>query len=100
MLNNLCCVVYCSIVGGEALFVDMKKWPPALFVALGSLRYDASLWAARITLLAQYIIMALGFVVAQSKNCLTFFSVFSVGFACLLAIALRAISMVLLTTCT
>ena len=52
MLEYLCSVLHHSIVGGKAVLFDMKKCPPTLILALGSLRYDTLLWAARIMSLA------------------------------------------------
>ena len=51
MFNYLCSIVYFSIIGGKTVFVDKKKCPPTLVIALTSLRYNASLWMARIMFL-------------------------------------------------
>jgi hypothetical protein len=40
------------LLGGRAMFVDMKKCHPALLLALDSDRYDALLCPARTMLLA------------------------------------------------
>ena len=64
------CLSICALLwtapsfGGKAVFVDMKKCPPAPFHALGSLRYDALLWVAIIMSLARYKMIASRFVAA------------------------------------
>ena len=51
-----------TLLVGSSLLSDMKKCPPALLLALGSIRYDASLWALRIVLLALNVTIMSGYV--------------------------------------
>ena len=48
------------LLGGSSVSVDMKKCPPALFLAPASLKYDASLCTANTMLLYSYVRMASG----------------------------------------
>ena len=50
------------LFGGHFELSDMKKCPPALLLAFGSVRYDASLWTFSIMLLALNVSMASGWV--------------------------------------
>ena len=50
------------LFGGLSVSIDMKKCPPALLRAPGSLKYDASLCTVSIMLLFLYVSMASGFV--------------------------------------
>jgi hypothetical protein len=50
------------LLGGFSTFDDMKKCPPALLRAPGSLKYDASLCTASTMSLLLYVRMASGFV--------------------------------------
>ena len=69
-VDDMVCLVICamlqiaSLLGGKVVSVGMKKCPPALFLAFGSHRYEASLWMARIILLAWYVMMASLFMAA------------------------------------
>ena len=68
----LCCVVENTIVLGGGGVGGYDKMSPCLLLALGSLRYDASLWTTMIISLAWYIVIALGFAAAHFKICLVF----------------------------
>ena len=48
----------CHCWGGKVVSVDMKKYPPALLLAFGLLRFDALLWMARTISLAKYMMIA------------------------------------------
>ena len=52
------------LLGGNSVFLDTKKYPPALLLALVSKRYEASLWPTRNISLAWYAMMVSVWVVA------------------------------------
>ncbi len=69
---------------------DMKKYPLALLLDFGSVRYKALLCTFITILLALKVSTASGCEATQSRNFLVFFSVSSVGPACSATIALSA----------
>ena len=49
-----------TLLGGNTVLFDIKKFPPARFLDLFSERWEASLWSARTISLAWYVIMEYG----------------------------------------
>ena len=78
------------LLGGSSTFADMKKCPPALLRAPGSLKYDASLCTANTISLLLYVNMASGCVATYSSSILINFIVNAVGAACIDAMELSA----------
>ena len=59
-LNILTIVNAATLLGGNVVFLDIKKCPPALLLAFVSERYEASLWPASNISLAWYARTASG----------------------------------------
>ena len=77
---------------GISLCPAMNMWPPAWLRDLGSKRYDASLWIARIMSLDQKVSTASSCVAMKSKKPLHRTIDVSVGLACWDARELRGVS--------
>ena len=67
------------LFAGMSSFDDINMCPPARLRALGSDKYDASLWTARTMSLALYVSTASSWDAMKSKNDLHSFIVFAVG---------------------
>ena len=70
-----------TLLGGNSVLFDMKKYPPDLLLGFVSERYEASLWPARTISLAWYVSIESGWVSAYYNDFSTFYIVCSIGFA-------------------